>query len=85
MNAYKAVLQDGDSSTQRFTEYFCSSCVSLALPAYQRRKEITFGNEDSTYTSNLRGKVFVTASFSSSIENTKQVAALEYIAAKPAN
>ena len=32
-----------------------------------------------------REKIYVTASFSSSTENTKQVAALEYIVAKPAN
>ena len=56
---------------------------SLALPAYQRQKGITFSKENSTHILNLRGNIFVTASFSRSIENTKQVTALECIAAKP--
>ena len=55
---------------------------SLALPAYQRRKGITFSNENSTHNLNLRGKIFVTASFLRSTENT---IALKCIAAKPAD
>ena len=79
-----AVLPTGFGKSLLF-QLLSVSCLSPALPAYQHRKEITLSNENSTHISNLRGKIFVTASFSSTTKYPKQVAALECIAAKPAN